>query len=210
MQLEQINSPKKIFKVVPSKFEIISPDNSIDYDTLTEETERLMSSLSNIPVDDAGEAAFADTLEFLLSFDSACEACREWASNLLLEDYNTFKNYEKVYNILNSVEYEFKNIVSLLEDYLSLKDYILKYRAFYFEHVAFSKDGFALKRNSIVYFYDHDSRVVRSGVVYCNYEDYIILHSRDEDGALEVSVLFEEVYFEKANIKDILGCVENE
>lgn len=204
MQLKRIETPNKIFYIDPEKFGIISPDNLINYVKLEQEVDDLINNYLHV-LNEEEHSCLTTTLEFLISFSGPEAGLSEWISNLILETPKTYKSHLDTLDIIREINIkrlvEFKpplfgEIIKILREYLSLKNYILSYRAYYFEHIAFSNDGYSLKRDMDVYFIFNSH--LRVGKVYNHLKDKVTIRTRADKF---IDLRFDKVYCEKNSLK---------
>jgi len=194
MNLKKIKTPNGIFYVSPERFEIVSPDNSINYFLLKKEIDSLIEE--HLYLDEKEQISLSSSLEFLLSISEPEEGLYEWGSNLMFETPKSYKNYSHSLDIIKRRRGFFEEIPSVLEEYLFLKDYILSYRAYYFDHIAFSGDDYSLKKDMNVYFTTNNS--LRIGKVYSYLKEKVKLSIRSDEF---IDLDFNKVFCEKDSLK---------
>ncbi len=202
MKLQRVTTPNNLFHIDPERFEIVSPDNAIDYEKLSEELDRIVGVFYNQFQENTREKeALSTTLDFLLSINKPKESLSEWGSNIILETAEAYSHYEEVLTSLEEMLgppffVKFNTTILVLKEYLYLKTYVLNFRAHYFEFTAFSKDGYSLKRERDVYFLVN--KRLRVGKVYSHFSDGVKVKTRSDNF---IDLKFNEIYCEKESLK---------
>lgn len=200
MRPDSAISTKKMFYINPERFSIVSSFNNfskINQLKLKEETEKLINLFSSLKneMNDFHINFLSSSIDLLNSMIVEDGDESDWICNITYETHESYKTYKYTCDFLEPLGgYDY--IIRVLRDYLSLRDTVLSFKAKYFEHDAFSADGFSLKRGSEVYFRVNGK--ISSGTIYSHYEDHILV---SVDGNL-MEFDFDEVFYDRSEMEE--------